>query len=394
MKNIEIHETTDLLEVICKPHREFKFVLVIMICAIWIYLNFICYDYYMSLQEKIRIIIGIFLVQFLGIAIFVFSAIYNSLIRNIFLKEKLVINKERIVFSNNFGKKIELNMSFVKNICFDLSKEVNSHQVAQIRLAPNLKPIIILKNHNDVVICKIMRNVKQNDVKYIQDEVSKFLFKQKIYFRENEFSIKELNSETNYYKSLVFVSDYEFYLEDRGCFNEQEKILIQNIFELIHSKSDIKRYTCNDENLEKTFIRPNYRGEIYVTLNKTFAKISDDLNVYFNDELLQVERDIENTSFNISKTTDEEVELPYLIRRKKSSEKIKDNILDTLNWLVNLKSNSNEIEEINVEKEKPIIKSQMINNLMTKPFKELSPTEQALAVALNNNPITKPKNKE
>lgn len=384
MKNIEIHETTDSLEVICKPQREFKFVLVIIICAIWICLNFIYYDFYMSLHEKTRIVTGIFLVQFLGIAIFVFSAMYNSLIRNMFLKEKLIINKERIVFSNNFGKKLEFKMAYVKNICFDLSKKVNSHQVAQMRLAPNLKPILILKNHNNDNICKILQNVKQNDVKYIQEEVSKFLFKQKKYFREYEFSNEELDYGINYYKSLVFVSDYEFYLENTGCFNEQEKILIENIFELIHSKSDIKRFTHAGENLEKTLIRPNYKGEIYVTLNKTFAKISDNLNVYFNDQLVQVERDIENISFKISKTTDEVVELPYLIRSKKSLEIIKDNILDTLNWLVNLKSNSNEIAETNeVNKEnKKTRGKQSLENLMTKPFKELTPTEKALAIAL------------
>lgn len=232
---IEFERFHSTLVITCNPYKSIKYALGAFIYFSIVLFCTICLIHYKEIWSCCNNAILKFIVLFLGsILLFValnfsylmFSFIKNALLRNFFLKEQLIISKNSLEYKNNFGKKIDCNLSHIKLIYFNLNKRVEEFTGVP-HLIPNYTQVIVLKNQNDEIINKIMYSIKKEDISNLFTAITVHLIQIGhfhigfgINYRDN---IKYTWCDGTEYKAIQFISAHEYYKLYRHSFSVEQK---------------------------------------------------------------------------------------------------------------------------------------------------------------------------
>ncbi len=156
-----------------------------------------------------------------GLPLF-FSVIKNTFYRNFFLKENLSIGKEKIEYSNSFGKKINYKVSQIKSIYFEFNKPSSDWSGVPV-LIPNYTPTIFLRDQNDKIVGKIMYSVKEKEIQNVYKIILDYLLSEKHFYRERNVDYKDkIKNIRHWGKEIEFISVREFLeIHDRKFSNEE-----------------------------------------------------------------------------------------------------------------------------------------------------------------------------
>jgi hypothetical protein len=151
-----------------------------------------------------------------------FSVIKNTFYRNFFLKEHLSIEKEKIEYSNSFGKKINYKISQIKSIYFEFNKPFSDWSGVP-ELVPNYTPTIFFRDQNDKIIGKIMYSVKEEEIQNVYKIILDYLLSEKHFYRERNVDYKDAIKDFRHWgKEIEFISVGEFLeIHDRKFSNEE-----------------------------------------------------------------------------------------------------------------------------------------------------------------------------
>ncbi len=232
---IEFERFHSNLIVTCNPYKSIKYALGALIYFSIVLFCTICLIHYKEIWNCCNNAILKFIVLFLGgILLFlalnfsylIFSFIKNALLRNFFLQEQLIISKNKLEYKNNFGKKIDYNLSHIKLIYFNLNKRVEEFTGVP-HLIPNYTHVIILKNQNDEIIKKILCSVKVEDISNLFTAITDHLTQIghfHIGFGINyQDDIKYTLCAGTECKAIKFISAHEYYKLYRHIFSVQQK---------------------------------------------------------------------------------------------------------------------------------------------------------------------------
>ena len=197
--------------------------------------------------EYIALILGANIL-FLALKSFhlIFSFFKNTLLRNFFLNEKLSIHKDKLEYSNSFGKKISCNISHLKVIDFNFNKAVDDFSGVPFFI-PNYTPIIELKNQNNESIGKIMYSIKKEDVLDIYPTITNHLIEIGCFYKVYNIDYKDKITDIWHQgKKIIFISAHEYYELNRQNFSIEQKVFFDTAIEdTIDFKSELAKAIIN-----------------------------------------------------------------------------------------------------------------------------------------------------
>lgn len=253
---IELDKFNSTLVITCRPYKSGIYALKGITYYALVFFCIICIIFYKEIWsycsnndiEFIALIFGPLIPGFaLQYSNLIFSFFKNSLLRNYFLNEKLFIHKDKLEYSNSFGKKISCNISHLKVIDFNFNKAVGEFSGVPFHI-PNYTPIIVLKNQNDEPIGKIMYSIKKEDVFDIYTTITNHLIEigcfYKVYNIDYKDKITDIWREG---KKIIFISAQEYYELNRRNFSKEQKDFFDTAIEdTIDFKSELAKAIKNN----------------------------------------------------------------------------------------------------------------------------------------------------
>ena len=210
------------LSIISNPYKYSKYIFMFLLyisAFIFYFYSLFNYKTINTLLNPLGAFAPFFYVPFIifftaNYAPLVISVCRNTFFKNLFLKEQLIITKDRLIFKKYDKVKLNVLYEDIQGFSLDFQKSEKDFSGVPI-LVPNYKPILHLSLVSKKHGVKIFESIKRDEIKYLYDVITEKLIKNGLLFEENQPSERtSLN--------VFFLSPTKFYSSSKYLFEKTE----------------------------------------------------------------------------------------------------------------------------------------------------------------------------